>query len=150
MLFEPGQGELIKSGVLHELYKLLNEWIRQDNDVLRNEYDRFVTDNKNKGDNGSKNVKETETQSGWEIGEPFELYEKKKTKETGWNKTNQRNGARSYHRKKKRRKNQSSKELRKKTRRKNQISNEQMKKKIERKKCLKDGTKKKGQLIRQK
>ena len=62
LLFEPGGvGELINSEVIHESYKLLNKWIRQDNDVLRNEYNRFMMDNKNKGENGSKKVKETET-----------------------------------------------------------------------------------------
>ena len=84
MLCEPKNSESINSRVIHEMNKLLNKWIRQDNDVLKNEYDKFVTDSKNKKENKLEIIKEIETQSCWKIKKTFKQLKKTKTKEAGW------------------------------------------------------------------
>ena len=70
-LFVPKGQESIHPGVLEATYSLLNDWMKQDNNILRIEYDRFVTDNKNKKKNENKTTKET-IKSGWEKGKSYE------------------------------------------------------------------------------
>ena len=70
-LFEPEKQESIHPGGLEAAYSSLNDWMKQDNDILRIEYDGFVTDNENKKENENKTTKET-TKSGWEKGKSFE------------------------------------------------------------------------------
>ena len=45
LLLEPEGEEQIHPAVLGAAYSLLNDWMKQDNNVLRIEYDRFMTDN---------------------------------------------------------------------------------------------------------
>ena len=86
-LFEPEGQEPIHPGVLEAAYSLLNDWMKQDNDILRIEYDGFVTDNENKKENENETTKET-TKSGWENGKSFEgLKDKKQDK---WKVNNKR------------------------------------------------------------
>ena len=51
--------------------------MKQDNHILRIEYDRFVTDNENKKENENKTIKET-TKLGWEKGKYYEGLKDKK------------------------------------------------------------------------
>ena len=57
-LFEPKGQESIHPGVLESAYSLLNDWMKQDNNILRIEYDGFVTDNENQKENENKMIKE--------------------------------------------------------------------------------------------
>ena len=70
-LFEPEGEEPIHPGVLEAAYNLLNDWMKQDNYILRIEYNGFVTDNKNKRQTEKKVINET-TKSVWEKGKSFE------------------------------------------------------------------------------
>ena len=86
-IFEPkGEGS-IHPVVLEAAYNLLNDWMKQDNNILRIEYDGFVTDNENKKGNENETTKET-TKLGWENGKSFEgLKDKKQDK---WKVNNKR------------------------------------------------------------
>ena len=82
-LFKPEGKHPIHPGVLQEMYKLLDEWMKQDNNFLRMEYDGLVMDNKEKEVNKSKDIKEKETtKSGWE-NKSKDIKEKETTK-SGW------------------------------------------------------------------
>ena len=69
-LFKPEGKESIHPVVLQETYKLLNEWMKQDNNILRTEYDEFVMDNENNGETKTRVINDT-TKMGWEKGESF-------------------------------------------------------------------------------
>ena len=80
-LFEPEGKEQIHPGVLHETYKQLNMWMKEKNNILREEYDRFVMENKNNEIQQSKGIKVKETtKSGWDNEETFKTIEVK----LGW------------------------------------------------------------------
>ena len=80
-LFEPEGKDPIHPGVLHETYYNLNLWMKNKTNILREEYDQFVMDNKNNEVKQSKGIKEKETtKSGWDNGETFKTIEVK----LGW------------------------------------------------------------------
>ena len=70
-LFEPKGEEPIYLGVLEAAYTLLNDWMEQDNDILRIEYNRFLVDKENKSQAENKVINET-NKLGWEKGKIFE------------------------------------------------------------------------------
>ena len=62
-LFEPKGEESIHPGVLEAAYSLLNDWMKQYNNILRIEYDGFVTENDTKNETENKMINEI-TKSG--------------------------------------------------------------------------------------